>query len=86
VRPLAFARVEYDFAKSREHAVTAGLQANPSNAQTFIGQGRGPTSGTVGIGLASDDAKALQLSGGVVFARHSHGSEWGAGFRLHYVW
>ncbi|MBU6188879.1 MAG: autotransporter domain-containing protein [Betaproteobacteria bacterium] len=86
VRPVAFGRVEYDFASSREHAVTAAMQSNPSNALSFTGQGRGPTTATIGIGLASDDTKALQLAGGVAFARHTYGSEWGAGLRLRYTW
>jgi hypothetical protein len=86
VRPVAFARIERDFASNSEHSVIAGLQSNPGTTETFYGQGRGPTTATLGIGLMSEDLGRWQVSGGLVAARHTNGSEWGAGFRVSYFW
>jgi len=86
VRPVAFARIERDFASNSEHSVIAGLQSNPGTTATFYGQGRGPTTATLGIGLMSEDLGRWQVSGGLVAARHTNGSEWGAGFRVSYFW
>ena len=86
VRPVAFTRLEHDFASSREHAVSAALQANPGYSQSFIGQGRGPSTMTLGLGFSSDGSGRFQMEGGLVIAQHTHGRERGAGIRLRYVW
>ena len=86
VRPVGFARLEYDLASSRQHSVNAALQANPGNTQSFVGQGRGPLTVTLGMGLASETPGPWQVAGGVAFARHTYGSEWGVGLRVRYLW
>jgi hypothetical protein len=86
VRPIAFARIEQDLASKSEHSVTAGLQSNPGTTATIYGQGRGPTTAMLGIGLMSEALGPWQVSGGLVAARHTNGSEWGAGFNVAYFW
>jgi hypothetical protein len=86
VRPAGFMRVEYDFARSRQHGVNAALQVNPGVSETFVGQGRGPVTATVGIGLISDASGAWQFGGGLAMALHTHGTAWGAGLRVRYLW
>lgn len=86
IRPVGFVRFEHDLAINRDHAIGAALQVNPANSQSFIGQGRGPSTITAGLGLASDSPGRLQIEGGVAMASHVHGKEWGAGLRLRYVW
>jgi hypothetical protein len=66
--------------------VNAALQANPGNTQSFVGQGRGPLTVTLGMGLASETPGPWQVAGGVAFARHTYGSEWGVGLRVRYLW
>ena len=86
VRPIGFLRYEYDFADSTHHAIDASLQANPGYSQTFIGQGRGPSTVMIGLGFLSDSPGPLQISGGIAFARHTYGNEWGGGINLRYSW
>jgi outer membrane autotransporter protein len=86
VRPVAFTRLEHDFAGSREHAIAAALQANSGYSQSFTGQGRGPSTVTSGLGLSSDASDRLQIEGGLVISQHTHGRERGVGIRLRYVW
>ncbi len=88
VYPLAFIRYEHDFYanKNNEHKVDAALVAHPDYSQKFVGQNRGEHSILTGLGLGSDLSSALQIQGGFVYAKHSHGSEWGAGLNVHYSW
>jgi hypothetical protein len=86
VRPIGFVRYEYDFASNDDHSVDAALQVNPGTYDSFIGQGRGPSTLTAGLGIMSNGAGPLQIEGGIAYADHTNGSEWGAGLQLRYVW
>jgi uncharacterized protein YhjY with autotransporter beta-barrel domain len=88
VYPLAFARYEHDFYANanNEHEVDAALVAHPDYKQTFVGQNRGEHALITGLGLGSDITSALQINGGFVHSENSHGSEWGAGLNLEYLW
>jgi uncharacterized protein with beta-barrel porin domain len=86
VRPIGFVRYEYDFASNDDHSVDAALQVNPGTYDSFIGQGRGPSTLTAGLGIASEGLGPLQIEGGIAYADHTNGSEWGAGLQLRYVW
>ena len=88
IYPLAFIRYEHDFYanKNNEHEVEASLSAHPDYKQTFVGQNRGENSFITGIGIGSNINSALQINGGLVFSKHTHGKEWGAGLSLEYTW
>lgn len=86
IRPIAFVRIEHDHAKSRDHEVSAALAINPGNMQPFIGQGRGPSTAVLGVGLTSDRSDSVQIAGGLSHAWHTHGSAGSAGFKLWVLW
>ena len=67
-------------------SVDAALQVNPGTYDSFIGQGRGPSTLTAGLGISSEGLGPLQIEGGFAYADHTNGSEWGAGLQLRYVW
>ena len=86
IYPLAFVKYEHDFYanKNNAHKINAALSSNSNYKQEFEGQNRGENSILTGIGLASDINNALQINGGIVYAKHSHGKEVGAGISLQY--
>ncbi|QKJ21667.1 autotransporter outer membrane beta-barrel domain-containing protein [Poseidonibacter lekithochrous] len=86
IYPLAFVKYEHDFYANRNnaHKVNAALSSNSNYKQEFEGQNRGENSILTGIGLASDINNSLQINGGFVYSRHSHGKEVGAGISLKY--
>lgn len=88
IYPLAFMRYEHDFYanKNNEHEIDASLSAHPDYKQTFVGQNRGENALITGIGIGSNINSALQINGGLVFSKHTHGKEWGAGLSLEYTW
>ena len=88
IYPLAFARYEHDFYANanNEHEIDAALVAHPDYKQTFVGQNRGEHALITGLGLGSNITSALQVNGGFVHSENSHGSEWGAGMNLEYLW
>ena len=86
VRPIGFVRYEYDFASNDDHSVDAALQVNPGVYDSFIGQGLGPSTLTAGLGISSEGLGPLQIEGGIAYADHTYGSEWGAGLQLRYDW
>jgi hypothetical protein len=86
IYPLAFIKYEHDFYahKNNAHKIDAALSSHSNYKQEFEGQNRGENSILTGIGLASDVNNALQLNGGFVYSKHSHGKEVGAGVSLKY--
>lgn len=86
IYPLAFIKYEHDFYanKNNTHKIDAALSSNSNYKQEFEGQNRGENSLLTGIGLASDISNALQINGGLVYSKHSHGKEIGAGVSLKY--
>jgi uncharacterized protein with beta-barrel porin domain len=88
IYPLVFARYEYDFYANdnNEHQIDAALVAHPDYKQTFTGQNRGEHAIITGLGLGSDVANALQVSGSFVHSENSNGGEWGAGLNIEYLW
>jgi hypothetical protein len=88
VSPTFSVRYEHDwYAKQHnEHEVRAALKAHPAQKQTFVGQSRGENTLTLALGLSSATDGALAISGGLNFAKSSHGEELGAGINLSYRW
>lgn len=86
VRPVAFARLEHDFAVSKDHEVEASLLANPTASAAFVGQGRGANSAVVGLGLRTEKPGPWQVQGGLIHSWHTHGRDWGAGAKIRYSW
>jgi hypothetical protein len=86
LRPTAFGRFEHDFAGNSDHAIRAGLLANPQTVEKFLGQGRGANSAVVGLGLATDQPGPWQVQGGLIHSWHTHGRDWGASLNLRYSW
>ena len=88
IYPLAFIRYEHDFYanNNNEHEIDASLSAHPDYKQTFVGQNRGENALITGIGIGSNINSALQINGGLVYSKHTHGKEWGAGLSLEYTW
>lgn len=86
VRPVAFARLEHDFARSKDHEVEASLLANPTATAAFIGQGRGANSAVMGLGLRTEKPGPWQVQGGLIHSWHTHGRDWGVGMKIRYSW
>ena len=86
LRPVAFARFEHDFANNSDHAIKASLLANPQSYEKFVGQGRGPNSTVMGLGLITERPGPWQVQVGVSYALHTHGHDWGAGLDIRYSW
>jgi hypothetical protein len=86
LRPVAFGRFEHDFADNSDHAIKASLLANPQSYEQFVGQGRGPNSTVVGVGLMTESPGPWQVQGGVSYSRHTYGHDWGVGLDIRYSW
>jgi len=86
LRPLAFARLEHDVARNRDHAIEASLLANPGAYEEFVGQGRGANSAVLGLGLMTQKPGPWQIQAGLTHAWHTHGRDWGAGLKMRYSW
>lgn len=88
ISPLAFVRYEHDFYanSNNEHEIDTALVAHPDYKQSFVGQNRGEHAIIIGLGLSSDLTSALQINGGFVHSENTHGSEWGAGLNINYLW
>lgn len=86
IYPLAFIKYEHDFYanKNNAHKINAALSSHSNYKQEFEGQNRGENSVLTGIGLSSDINNSLQINGGFVYSKHSHGKEIGAGISLKY--
>mgnify|MGYP005994529579 CR=1 FL=1 len=86
IYPLAFIKYEYDFYanKNNAHKIDATLSSHSNYKQEFEGQNRGENSILTGIGLSSDINNTLQVNGGFVYSKHTHGKEVGAGISLKY--
>ena len=86
IYPLAFAKYEHDFYanKNNAHKINAALSSHSNYKQEFEGQNRGENSILIGIGLSSDVNNSLQVNGGFVYSKHTHGKELGAGVSLSY--
>lgn len=86
IYPLAFIKYEYDFYsnKNNTHKINVALSSNSNYKQEFEGQNRGKNSLLTGIGLASDISNVLQINGGFVYSKHSHGKEVAGGISLKY--
>jgi len=86
LRPMAFARLEHDFASNNDHAIEASLLANPQLSAKFVGQGRGPSSAVLGLSLLTEMPGPWQIQGGLNHAWHTHGRDWGADINIRYSW
>ncbi len=88
LHPHAFVRYEHDwYAKSNDkHEIDAAFISQPDYKQEFVGRNRGENAVVIGIGLASNVSRALQVSGGFVYSKTGHGSELGMGINLKYKW
>jgi len=86
IYPLAFIKYEHDFYanKNNAHKINAALSSHSNYKQEFEGQNKGENSIVTGIGLSSDINNALQINGGFVYSKYSHGKEIGAGISLKY--
>ncbi|MGB6327434.1 MAG: autotransporter outer membrane beta-barrel domain-containing protein [Halarcobacter sp.] len=86
IYPLAFIKYEHDFYanKNNTHKINAALSSHSNYKQEFEGQNRGENSILAGLGLASDINNTLQVNGGFVYSKHSHGKEVGVGVSLKY--
>ncbi|RYA23618.1 hypothetical protein CRU96_06995 [Malaciobacter halophilus] len=86
IYPLAFVKYEHDFYanKNNAHKIKAALSSHSNYKQEFEGQNRGENSILTGIGLSSDINNSLQVNGGFVYSKHTHGKEVGAGISLKY--
>jgi hypothetical protein len=86
LRPMAFARLEHDFAGNNDHAIEASLLTNPQLSAQFVGQGRGANSAVMGLGLMTERPGPWQIQGGLNHAWHTHGRDWGAEMNIRYSW
>ena len=82
LRPMAFARLERDFAGNKEHEVEASLLANRTASAAFVGQGRGANSAVVGLGLRTEKLGPWQVQGGLIHSWHTYGRDWGVGMNI----
>jgi uncharacterized protein with beta-barrel porin domain len=88
LHPTAFLKYEHDwYASSNDkHEIDAALISHPENKEAFIGRNRGEHAMHIGIGLSSDVGNTIQINGGVVYSKTSHGNEYGGNINLVYTW
>jgi hypothetical protein len=66
--------------------IYAALVSHPDIKQKFVGRNRGEHIGIIGVGIASDVSSTLQVNGGLVYSKTSHGSERGMSINFKYIW
>ncbi len=74
--PTFFGRFEYDWlANAREeHEIDATMSGYPDTSHSFVGQHRGESIISAGVGLASN-VRNLIVQGGFIQSWHDHGTE-----------